>query len=179
MMSCPVHLIAGDHDMERGSLDGFYAGLGAEQLPKAITVRGVRCLFIDVNGSGSGGPDFRLGGDQIQWLEKELKGVDERGETAILFMHTYPADLKGDGEAEALKRLLAANNVALVDMGHTHYNELSNDGPTVFAATRSTRQIEEGLVGYSIITIDPGRGGTQGDQAKRTPGTRSMGSTAL
>lgn len=156
MLSPPVHLIAGDHDMEQGSLEGFYAGLGAERLPKAVTVRGVRCLFIDVNGAGSGGPDFRLGGNQFQWLEKELKGIDERGETAALFMHTYPADLKGEGETEALNRLLVAYNVALIDMGHTHYNELSNDGRTIFAATRSTGQIEEGPVGYSLITIDQG-----------------------
>ena len=47
-----------------------------------------------------------------------------------------------------------AREVLLVDMGHTHYNELANDGRTIFAATRSTGQIEEGPVGYSIATID-------------------------
>ena len=47
-------------------------------------------------------------------------------------------------------------DVALVDMGHTHYNELANDGRTIFAATRSTGQIEEGPVGYSVATIDGG-----------------------
>jgi hypothetical protein len=156
MLSRPVHVIAGDHDMEQGSLDAFYAGLGSDRLPKAVTVRNVRCLFVDINGFGGGGPDFRLGADQMRWLEKELRGVDERGETAALFMHAYPFDLKDDGEAETLTRLLGAHNVALVDMGHTHYNELANDGGTVFAATRSTGQIEEGPVGYSIITIDEG-----------------------
>ena len=39
-------------------------------------------------------------------------------------------------------------------MGHTHYNELANDGRRIFAATRSTGQLEEGPVGYSIIAID-------------------------
>ena len=71
-------------------------------------------------------------------------------------MHSYPADLKGDGETEAFNRLLAAHDVALVDMGHTHYNELANDGRTIFAATRSTGQIEEGPVGYSVVTLDGG-----------------------
>ena len=41
-------------------------------------------------------------------------------------------------------------------MGHTHYNELANDGRTIFAATRSTGQIEEGPVGYSVVTLDGG-----------------------
>src|SRR6202044_3183641 len=44
--------------------------------------------------------------------------------------------------------------VLLVEMGHTHYNELSNDGNTLYSATRSTGQIEEGQVGYSVTTID-------------------------
>jgi Icc protein len=156
MLSCPVHLLAGDHDMEQGSLEEFYDGLGADRLPKAINVKGIRCLFIDISGFGGGGPDFRLGAKQMQWLENELRGAGERGQTSALFMHAYPDDLKGEGETEALTRLLDAYDVALVDMGHTHYNELANDGRTVFAATRSTGQIEEGPPGYSITTIDRG-----------------------
>jgi Icc protein len=156
MLSCPVHILAGDHDMEQGDLEGFYAGLGAERLPKAVTVRGIRCLFVDICGSGGGGPDFRLGDDQRVWLEDALNSASQRGETAAIFMHAYPDDLKGDGETEALTQLLAQHNVALVDMGHTHYNELANDGRTIFAATRSTGQIEEGPPGYSITTMDRG-----------------------
>jgi len=156
MLSRPVHIIAGDHDMEQGGLDGFYAGLTSEKLPRALTVRGQRCLFIDVCGPGRGGPDFRLGADQLAWIEAELAAAGQRRETSLVFMHTYPADLKGDGETEALNRLIAAHDVALVDMGHTHYNELANDGRTIFAATRSTGQIEEGPVGYSLTTIDKG-----------------------
>jgi Icc protein len=119
-------------------------------------VHGVRCMFLDINGPGCGGPDFRLGEDQIKWLELELCAAGERRETVALFMHAYPDNLKGEGETAALNRLIDAHNVALVDMGHTHYNELANDGRTIFAATRSTGQIEEGPVGYSITTIDDG-----------------------
>lgn len=77
----------------------------------------------------------------------------------LVFIHTYPDDLKGDGEAQALNCLIAAHDVALVDMGHTHYNELANNGRTIFAASRSTGQIEEGPVGYSVITFDRGNVG--------------------
>jgi Icc protein len=156
MLSVPVYVLPGDHDMEQGSLDAFYAGLQAHALPMALTVRGSRCLFLDFSGSGGGGPDFRLGTDQMSWLERELTGARERGENRLLFMHSYPDDLKGEGETEALNRLIDAHDVALVDMGHTHYNELANDGRTIFAATRSTGQIEEGPVGYSITTLDGG-----------------------
>ncbi len=44
----------------------------------------------------------------------------------------------------------------LVEMGHTHYNEIAHDAWTVYAATRSTGQIEEGPVGFSITNIDQG-----------------------
>lgn len=156
MLSAPVHVIPGDHDMEQGGLAAFYEVLQADPLPKALTVRGVRCLFLDISGPGGGGPDFRLGADQQPWLERELQAAEQRDETSLIFTHSYPADLKGEGETEAFGRLIAAHDVALVDMGHTHYNELANDGRTIFAATRSTGQIEEGPVGYSVVTLDGG-----------------------
>lgn len=156
MLSAPVYVIPGDHDMEQGGLENFYAGLRSRALPMALTVRGHRCLFLDFSGPGKGGPDFRLGADQMSWLERELQDARAREETSLLFMHSYPADLKGDGETEVLNRLIDAHDVALVDMGHTHYNELANNGRTIFAATRSTGQIEEGPVGYSIATLDGG-----------------------
>ena len=156
MLSVPVHVIPGDHDMEQGGLANFYRVLEADPLPKALTVRGARCLFLDISGPGSGGPDFRLGRDQTAWLARELDAASAAGLPALVFTHTYPDDLRGEGETETMNRLLASHDVALVDMGHTHYNELANDGRTIFAATRSTGQIEEGPVGYSIATLDGG-----------------------
>jgi 3',5'-cyclic-AMP phosphodiesterase len=156
MLSGPVHVIPGDHDMEQGGLDAFYDGLASATLPRAETLRGFRCLFLDISGPGKGGPDFRLGAEQTSWVEQELQTARAQGETVVVFMHSYPDDLKGDGEARAFNDLIAAHDVALVDMGHTHYNELANDGRTIFAATRSTGQIVEGPVGYSIATIDQG-----------------------
>ncbi|KMO11121.1 metallophosphoesterase family protein [Methylobacterium platani] len=150
----PVHVITGDHDMEGGSLDAFYAGLGARRLPYAVDVRGVRCLFLDMCGPGTGGPDFRLGADQVAWLAAELERAGPRD--CALFMHSYPADLKGEGEADRVAALIHRGPVRLVEMGHTHYNELANDGRTVYAATRSTGQIEEGPVGYAVAALDGG-----------------------
>src|SRR5882672_1506650 len=68
----PLHILPGDHDRKPGNLDAFYNVLGAERLPKAITVSGYRSLFLDIVSAGTGGPDFRLGADQILWLEHEL-----------------------------------------------------------------------------------------------------------
>ncbi|WP_245442928.1 metallophosphoesterase family protein [Methylobacterium terrae] len=150
----PVHVITGDHDVEGGGLDAFYAGLDVPRLPYAVDVQGVRCLFLDMCGPGSGGPDFRLGPDQVAWLAAELERAG--GSDCALFMHGYPADLRGEGEAARVADLVHRGPVRLVEMGHTHYNELANDGRTVYAATRSTGQIEEGPVGYAVAALDGG-----------------------
>jgi Icc protein len=150
----PVHIVTGDHDMEPGTLDNFYHSLDAAPLPKAVDVGEIRCLFLDICGPGSGGPDFRIGSSQSAWLADEIEQATTAGRRCAVFMHSYPADLRGDGEADAINTAFEAREVLLVDMGHTHYNELANDGRTIFAATRSTGQIEEGPVGYSIATID-------------------------
>ncbi|WP_010183314.1 metallophosphoesterase family protein [Sphingomonas sp. PAMC 26605] len=62
-------------------------------------------------------------------------------------------DLAADGEAIA--RSFADARVAFVDTGHTHYNELLNDGRVIYGATRSTGQIEEdgGRPGYALVSI--------------------------
>jgi len=148
----PLHVLPGDHDFKPHNLDAYYAVLDAERLPFAVTVKGHRCLFLDVISAGAGGPDFRLGADQLAWVERELDAAALAGEGVAVFMHTYPADLR-EG-AERLGGLLAQPHVACVDMGHTHYNELANDGGTVFMATRSTGQIEEGPPGVSIAAVD-------------------------
>jgi Icc protein len=151
----PLHILPGDHDFKPRTLDAFHDTLGAERLPTAVTARGHRCLFLDVVSAGTGGPDFRLGEAQLAWVESELEAAEIAGQHAVIFMHTYPADLR-EG-AERLGALLARPNVTCVDMGHTHYNELANDGRTIFMATRSTGQIEEGPAGFSIAAVD-GRG---------------------
>jgi len=156
MLSVPVHAIPGDHDMELGSIHAFPAYLASDLLPKALTARDVRCLFLDMSGRGRSGPDFHRGAEQIESLEAELLEAKNARQTSALFMHTYPADLKRDGEAATLTRIIAENEIALVDMGHTHYNDLANDGRTIFSATKSTGQIEEGPVGYTIASIDHG-----------------------
>jgi len=150
----PLHILPGDHDFTSGDLNAFHEVLGAPRLPYAVTQQGHRCLFLDVVSAGTGGPDFRLEAAQIDWVERELTEAVAVGQDAVVFMHTYPADLR-EG-AERLGALLRQPHVVCVDMGHTHYNELANDGGTVFMVTRSTGQIEEGPPGFSIAAVDAG-----------------------
>ena len=149
-----LHILPGDHDFKPRNLNAFHGTLGARRLPFAETVAGHRCLFLDVVSAGTGGPDFRLGEKQLAWTEAELDAAEATGLAVVVFMHTYPADLR-EG-AERLGALLGRPHVRCVDMGHTHYNELANDGRTIFMATRSTGQIEEGPPGFSIAAVADG-----------------------
>ncbi|MDT3722135.1 metallophosphoesterase [Pseudomonas oryzihabitans] len=150
----PVAVITGDHDMEGGDLGPFYAELQVPRSPYAKAVGDVRCLFLDMCGPGGGGPDFRLGAEQVQWLERELLEASRQERQCVVFMHSYPADLRGPGEAERVARLLHEGPVRLVEIGHTHYNELAHDGGVLYAACRSSGQIEEGGVGFALVTLD-------------------------
>jgi len=156
MLGLPVYILAGDHDMEQGSLYDFYRDLPAQKLPFKERIRGINCLFLDVCGPGKGGPDFRLGSDQLQYVEEMLADCKNDGGSCVLFMHAYPDDLRDQAEKNKLLDLINQHDVALVAMGHTHYNEIANSGKTIYSATRSTGQIEEGPVGYSITSIDEG-----------------------
>lgn len=150
----PWHAIPGDHDFKPRSLDNFYRDLGVRELPYVVEISQCRCIFLDVVSRGTGGPDFRLGAEGLVWLRGQLDAARRDGKTAAVFMHGYPADL-GD-EAAEIAAMLDESTVALVSMGHTHYNEISNDGRTIYAATRSTGQIEEGEVGFAFAAIDRG-----------------------
>ncbi len=153
-LQVPVHIIPGDHDREPGDLSAFYSLLGADRLPKAFSQNGCRCLFLDIVSAGRGGPDFRLDPAHLKWLERELAEAQSAGQRSVIFMHAYPADLRADGDR--FLQLLKNQHVLAVDMGHTHYNELTNDGQIILATTRSTGQVEEGPVGFSVMNVEDG-----------------------
>jgi 3',5'-cyclic-AMP phosphodiesterase len=52
--------------------------------------------------------------------------------------------------------VIQRDKVIMVDAGYTHFNEVANDGNTIYAATRSTGLVSEGPVGFSIINLDNG-----------------------
>jgi hypothetical protein len=152
-LSLPLHAIAGDHDFEPGGLDAFKLLPGAVDRPTSIPLGGRRALFLDIVSAGSGGPDFRLADDHLGWLKAEFEAVAEASEAGpIVFMHAFPGDLKDGGAAVA--KMFADAGVAFVDTGHTHYNEVLNDGAVIYAATRSTGQVEEGPFGFAVAAVD-------------------------
>ena len=133
-----------------------------EEIPQyyySRTFGSVRCLFLDMISAGYGrkglGLDFRLGPTQHRWLAGQIALARQEGKTCAVFMHTYPDDLDGP-EAAEVGGLFWNAGVRLVEMGHTHYNELAHDGRTTYAAARSVGQNEDGSVGYAVGAIDSG-----------------------
>lgn len=124
----------------------------------SAVVRGVRCLFLDIVSPGFGrkgvGLDFRLGREQMLWLDRKLKDAAKARQPVAVFMHAYPDDLREPDDRLDVAGLFREAGVRLVEMGHTHYNELAHDGRTLYAAARSVGQNEDGSVGYAVAAID-------------------------
>lgn len=180
----PIRLIPGDHDRQHGSVAAFHdlftevadsaggwrqppvvnrlpqpeAERDVAQYYYAETVSGVRCLFVDMVSAGFGrkgiGLDFRLGRAQTCWLSDEITAAAGHGQPCAVFMHAYPDDLRVPDERLDIAGLIWGGRVRLVEMGHTHYNELAHDGRTLYAAARSVGQNEDGSVGYAVAAID-------------------------
>ena len=90
---------------------------------------------------------------QTVWLREQLDAARLTSEPhPLVFMHALPGDLH-EGARE-IGRLVADAHVAFVNTGHTHYNELVNDGAMIYSATRSTGQVEEGEAGFAIAAVD-------------------------
>jgi 3',5'-cyclic-AMP phosphodiesterase len=151
-LNVPWCAIIGDHDVHEKSFANFLEAM-SERTHYAFTVGSVRFVAMnafDVPHRGA----FTVSVDQLAWVKREFETATNAGQTKVLLLHCYPSGLKA-GSAELMK-LLRNFDVSLIDMGHTHYNEIANDGRTLYSATRSTGQIEEGPVGYSIANIDGG-----------------------
>lgn len=151
-LRAPLYAVPGDHDLKGGNLSLFTKYM--ETVPyQSFTADRYHFIFIDaLDASGRGG--FGIGQEQMNWLTNDLDAAAGRGLQSVLFMHAFPNKI---GEsASALQALIQKDRVLMVDVGHTHYNEVANDGHTVYAATRSTGQISEGPVGFSIANLDNG-----------------------
>ncbi len=86
---------------------------------------------------------------QNSWLTNDLDLAAKAGLKSVIFMHSYT-------EVSELQDVIQRDNVIMVDAGYTHYNEVANDGNTIYATTRSTGQLSEGPVGFSITNLDNG-----------------------
>ena len=151
-LQVPWCAIVGDHDVEQKTFDNFRMFL-AEQTHYAFTVQGVRFMALNAFDVPEP-PSFAVFPEQLLWLEQLLQEATAAGQMKVLLLHCYPSDLKQG--REELTRLVSEYGVKLMEMGHTHYDELSHDGRTIYAATRSTGQIEEGPVGFSVTNLDGG-----------------------
>ena len=149
-LTVPWCAIIGDHDVHERSFANFKESM-SEETHYAFTVGSMRFLAMNAFDVPEP-PSFTVSDEQLRWAEVELQKATQSGLTKVLFLHCYPSDLKVGGDE--LTRLIRDYEVRLIDMGHTHYNEIANDGRTLYSATRSTGQIEEGPVGYSVINLD-------------------------
>jgi hypothetical protein len=149
-LKLPWFAILGDHDVHPKSHDNFLRSMMPRSFYRLEV--GYYC-FLAVDAFAFDDPKvFDISYEQIDWLRHELELATAIRKRSVLFLHCYPSEL--GTFSSALRELIKRYRVLLVAMGHTHYNEIANDGRTLYTATRSTGQIEEGPVGFSITNLD-------------------------
>jgi len=149
-LDLPVYAIPGDHDKKSGNLDLFKKHL-EQKTWQAFSLGSYRFLFLNSLDTPES-KRFDFSRSQLEWFSHELERATQSGQRPICFLHTYPSEIASS--SGVVRQLLRTHRVLLVEMGHTHYNEVANDGNTIYAATRSTGQIEEGPVGLSVTSLD-------------------------
>jgi Icc protein len=151
-LQLPWFAIVGDHDVHPKRHYNFLHFMMPEPFYR-FEVGSYR--FFGLDAFVSDDPKvFDISSEQLNWLQQELELATAIHKRSILFLHCYPSEL--GNSSSPLRGLIKRYGVLLVDMGHTHYNEIANDGRTLYTATRSTGQIEEGPVGFSVTNLDDG-----------------------
>lgn len=150
----PLFVVPGDHDVQSGSLDLFLKYLSPAPY-RSFTLDRYRMIFLNaLDVPGRDKPDFGFSEKQMAWLKDELQQAMAEKHKPILFLHSFPEAVAAS--KQDFLNLIKENRVLLVEVGHTHFNAVSNDGHSLYAATRSTGQVKEGPVGFSITNLDNG-----------------------
>lgn len=138
-LQVPLYAVPGDHDHKSG-LALYHQYL--EPLDyQGFSAGGYHFVFLDVM-SG-------IGADERAWLTQDLDAAKAAGLKSVIVMHSYTA-------ASQLQDVIQRDDVIMVDSGHTHYNDVANDGHTIYAAGRNTGQVTEGPVGFVVANLDNG-----------------------
>ncbi len=138
-LQVPLYAVPGDHDLKSGLTN--YNKYMEPVNYQSFTADQYHFVFLDVM-SG-------ISNDEKTWLTNDLDTAAKAGLKSVVVMHSFTA-------ASQIQDVIQRDHVIMVDSGHTHYNEVANDGHTIYAAGRNTGQVTEGPVGFDMINLDNG-----------------------
>jgi len=151
-LKMPFHVLVGDHDAHHDpGCYSYQAHVGAPY--HAFTVGGYRFICLNTNQYRPLG----MSREQVLWFRYEVDAALARQEQVIVFQHNYPfqvwEDFAGPGMAE-WREVMQTRPITALFSGHTHYDQVANDGRNVYVATRSIGDPEGGPAGYAIVYLD-------------------------
>jgi len=134
----PVYYVKGNHEVHCQGDSHYRRHFGVERYHFAVG----DLLFVVVDANGWTLDGFRIGAEQLSWLEGVLADHGE-GRRTLVALHASPhphhgrglIDYPGNLHAEDAARLLsiaAAHGVDYVLSGHTHLYARKEEGGTVF-----------------------------------------------
>ena len=147
-LQVPHHALVGDHDVKDDpEASRFRSRLG--ETFGSSRLRGFRFLRLDTQQARPLG----LSPEQVRWFRGEVDGALDEGERVVIFQHNYPyqiwEDFSGPGIDE-WRAIVQTRRVEAIICGHTHYEQVANDGRNVAVAVRSIGDPEGGPPGYLL-----------------------------
>ncbi len=151
-LKVPFHALVGDHDAHHDpGCYSYQAHVGVTY--HAFTAGGYRFICLNTNQYRPLG----MSEEQVLWFRYEVDAALARKERVIVFQHNYPfqvwEDFAGPG-MEAWREVMQTRPITALFSGHTHYDQVANDGRNVYVATRSIGDPEGGPAGYAIVYLD-------------------------
>lgn len=150
-LKIPLYAVQGDHD-NKSANQSFQQYI----YPKTYysqDINGYHFIFLNAMAQ-SGDNSLTPGSAEMTWFQNDIKAATAGGKPEVLMMH--PFFFNNLADQSDFQTILQQNHVILVDTGHTHTNQLANDGHIDYAACRSTGQATEGPVGVCVETLDHG-----------------------
>lgn len=151
-LKIPFHALVGDHDAHHDpGCRAYQARLGPTY--HAFTSGVYRFICLNTMQYRPLG----LSDEQIIWFRYEVDAALARKERVVVFQHHYPfqvwEDFAGPG-IEGWREIMQTRPITALFAGHTHYDQIANDGRNLYVATRSIGDPENGPAGYAIVYLD-------------------------
>ncbi len=149
----PFYALVGDHDAHHDpGCYSYQAHVGKTY--HAFTVGDYRFICLNTNECRPLG----MKEEQVFWFRYEVDAAISRGERVIVFQHNYPFQVWEDYGVypgmEGWREVMQTRPITAHFSGHTHYDQIANDGRNIYVATRSIGDPEGGPAGYAIVHLD-------------------------
>ena len=156
----PYFAIPGNHDVDM-SLENEYANYNRAFPDRQWKQDAERWLFLGLDTCNGTASDVTVPEDRLEWLQKQLRGVNKQRPIALFTHHPLNPNTKAYRvqNADSVLALFEGHSLKLVASGHFHGNQEEEQNGVLFTTTAccsTTRDNHDDTPakGYRLFHID-------------------------